>query len=227
MNIIEAVEKKEKKEGKIIYSFSIENEMFEAHNTYGQKPILTLFHHGTECGKLEIPNKKVQLTINTEKTPINITAWIETGILTYLSGRTIGGAGIEINGKPVQHTLADPNTHIKSGKTGLFALLFLYIINSIFQIVTGGIYTGIFYLLLIIILLVAILKYKKWQTFSLIAGIILALLQFFDYIIGIFFMIQAGELNPNISMLIWIAIRVGILVNLFNAFKWKLKLKKQ
>ena len=223
MNVIEAVEKKEKKEGKIIYSFSVDNEKFRAHNNYGPKPTLTFFHNKKECGKVEIPNEKVQFSITTKKSTINITAWVETGILTYLTGRIIGGAGIEIDGKPVQHTLADPGTHIKSGRTGLIVLLILYAINSVIQIFTGDVLVGILYFFSIIILLVAILIFQKWQTFSIISGFVLAIMQFFDYLLGIFVMIQGGEGDPNISMIIWIAIRAGVLINLFNALKWKLK----
>ena len=185
MNVIEAVEKKEKKEGKIIYSFYVDNEKFKAHNNYGHKPTLTLFHNKKECGKVEIPNEKVQFSIAGKKSTINITAWVETGILAYFTGRIIGRAGIEVDGKPVQHTLADPDTHIKSGKTGLIVLLFLYAINSVIQILTGDVLVGIFYFFAIIILLAAVLKFKKWQTFSLVSGLLLAIMQFFDYLIGI------------------------------------------
>jgi hypothetical protein len=37
----------------------------------------------------------------------------------------INGVGIEADEKPVQHTLADPETHIRNGRAGLYFLVFI------------------------------------------------------------------------------------------------------
>ena len=219
MDTIEAIETKLKKEKKIVYSFSLENENFEAHFNYGKKPDLILLHNGTQIGVVNKRGDKVPFSVNTEKAPINITAWMESDISTWLFGRK--GVGIQVDGKPVQHTLADPNTHIKGGKTGLLLLLFIFALKSVVQIITGDKGTAVIYFVPILLLILLALMYKKWLTFALIAEAVLSVLEFADYITAVLGNIKNG--GSPITVIFWIAFRVGVFAYLFDAFKWKRK----
>jgi len=215
---IKATETKFKKEKKTVYAFSIGNNNFEACFSNGKKPALVLSHNGTQIGVVEKAGNKVPFTVNTENAPINITAWIEGGFSSWLFGKTQGGIGVEADGKPVQHTLADPGTHIKAGKTGLFLLLLLLALKGIFSIVSQSIAAAALFFVLMLIVLAAILMYKKWLTFALYAGLVLSALETVDYVSGIPAVIQSG-IRP-VSMGVWVLYRVSIFANLFNALIW-------
>ena len=220
MDIIEAVEKKEKKDKKIVYSFTLENEGYEAHYDYGKKPGLTFLHNGTQVGVVEKAGNKVSFRVNENK-PVNITAWIEGGVSSWLFGKTQGGVGIEVDGKPVQHTLTDPETHIKAGKVGLCILVFIFAFKTVVNIATAGVIVGMIYLIPLLILLAALLRYKKWLSFALYAGVILSILEMIDYLLGIPSILQARSSLP--TLVIWIGLRISAFANLFDALKWMRK----
>lgn len=212
MQIIEAKKTKFKKEKKIVYSFLYENEEFEASVIYGKKPSLTLLHKGTQIGFIDKSGGKAFLNVDTDKAPVKITAWMMAG------GRVIQ-IGIIIDGKPVQHTVADPNTHIKSGRIGLIIALIINAINSIFQIAIGDMSTAVIFIVPFIILLVLTLAYKKWLTFALIAGIILSVLELAGYLMGIPYNVKNDIYL--IQMIYWTALRVITVVLLVEALNWK------
>ena len=220
MDIIESVEKKVKKEKKISYSFSIENENFEANYVYGKKPVLTLLRNGTQIGIVETPNSRFPLSIDTEQGQKNITVWIEAGGSSWLTGKTTGGVGIEVDGKPVQNTLSDPSVHIKGGKTGLLIVLFLFALKTIFHTFSGDMITAVLYLIPVFILLIAILKYQKWLKFALISGAALAIFEMIDFAVGVF---QSGF---QVSFIFWFLFRLSGLVLIFTALKWSRKVKE-
>ena len=138
------------------------------------------------------------------------------------------GVGIEINGNPVQHTLADPETHIKKGKYGLYFLLFIFGLKSIITYygtykensfhILAGIYTAIYFVPLVIVLLGAI-KYNIWTKFSIISGLILASLELIDFLIA--------QFNNTISsnhLVYGMLIRAYVIYLLYHALKWKQKM---
>jgi hypothetical protein len=119
MNVIAATVKKEKTNKKIIYSFSVNNDAFEAHYFSGKKSTLEIMHNESLLGAIDKPKTKFEFVANPETSPVKITAWIDNGnSISSFIGK-INGVGIEADGKPVQHTLAVPETHIKNGRVGL------------------------------------------------------------------------------------------------------------
>jgi hypothetical protein len=230
MAIIEAIVKKDKVDKKIIYSFVINNETLEAHYFFGKKASLEITHNGVLLGTINNPKIKHDYIINQEANPTKITAWIDNGNSFSAFMGKLKGIGIEIDGKPVQHTLSDPETHIKNGRSGLYFLLFIlgfkciwtYYIN--FKEYTSHIVAGIstvVYFVPLIIVLVATIQYARWTTFAIITGIILAVLELFDYAMGIPNSITSG--TNGASLLIWILIRISALCMFYNAWKWKRK----
>ena len=228
MIIIDAVKKD--KDGITIYYFSVDNEEYEAHYTYGTA--LAILHNGIQIGVVEKPKDKVLFTVNTGQSTFNITAWFDFNLKDNVISRLLigkaQGAGIKINDNPVQYTLADPNTYIKGGKNGLLIFLFLYAFKSIFQIVSGDSFVAILYIIPFFIFLVAVIQYQKWLSFSLIAGVILALIEVLDFTSGIgdvIVEVDARSLPSMLWFLFIIGIRTKALCYLFRALKWKSKVK--
>jgi hypothetical protein len=228
MDILEAAEKIDKKNKTVIYTFAVDGEMFEARYAYAKKPVLELLHNGTQFGIVDTPKEKFQFVIDTEKAPVHITAWIDNGGSAASFFGNVKGVGIEVEGRPVQFTLADPGVHIKNGKAGLFVLLLIFAFKSIwtyyntFSTYASHIVAAIstlVYLIPLLIVFVSICTYKTWVMFSLISGGVLSVLELIDYIFGILGSLQSGE--AVVSSLVWILIRVSALYLLYNALKWK------
>jgi hypothetical protein len=229
MDIIKAAQKIEKKNRTVIYTFPVDGGTVEARYVYANnKPTLELLYNGTRFGFVDKPKEKFQFVVDAEKTPVHITAWIDSGSLSALLFGKAQGAGIEVEGRPVQFTLADPGTHIKNGRAGLFVLLVIFAFKSIwtyyntFSAYTSHIAAAIsmlVYLVPLFIVLISILVYKKRVVFSLIAGGVLSVLELVDYIIGILGSLSSGE--TAVSLLVWVVIRLSALYLLFNALKWK------
>jgi hypothetical protein len=230
MAVIDAIVKKDKIDKKIVYSFGMNNETLEAHYFFGKKSSLEIIHNGVLLGVINDHKTKYDYIINPETNPIKVTAWIDNGNSFSAFMGKLKGVGIEIDGKPVQHTLADPETHIKNGRSGLYILLFIlgfkciltYYIN--FKEYTSHIVAGIsaiVYFIPLIIALVATIQYVRWTTFAIITGIIFAFLELVDYAMGIPNSITSG--TNGASLLIWILIRISALCMFYNAWKWKHK----
>jgi hypothetical protein len=236
MNAIEATVKKEKAGKKTVYYFAVNSDLFEAHYFAGKKYTLEIMHNGSLLGTIDNPNPKTKFEFiaNSEANPIKITAWIDNGnSISSFIGK-INGIGIEVDGKPVQHTLADPETHIKNGRTGLYILLFIlgfkciwtYYINfkEYASHIVAGI-SGAIYFIPLVLVLIAAIKYTRWTTFAIITGIVLSLLEMLDYAIAIPGSISSG--TNGVTLVIWIAIRISTLYLLYNAWKWKQNKKER
>jgi hypothetical protein len=224
VNIIESKMKREKKDRKIIYAFSVNNELFEAHYCYGDKPTLTFFHNNNQFGYIYVLNIKVQYSVETETELINITGWIEKSSSSWFSIPKQEGVGIEIDGSPIENTFTDPNTHIKAGKAWLIALLIVYALKGIILTFLVDPIEGIGYIIPVLITLFFIMMYRKITKISLIGGISLAILELIDYVGGV--ILQFSSQKPML-ILTWIILRISITWNLINAFRWLLKAKKR
>jgi len=228
--MINSTVKNEKKINATIYSFDANNEHFTANYIYGKKPRFELFHNGSLIGSSEQLKTRSEFTINTEYEALNITVWLEQNNFAAYIGK-LNGIGIEVNKNPVQNTLADPEVYVKYGRSGLFILLFILTVKSIFNYyqiykayeshLVSIISDSVYVIPLILVALMAIF-YKRWTMFALIAGIAISILEFTDYAIAL-----PGSLpNTNIIMVIlWIFFRVSVILILFNALKWKRKSK--
>ncbi|QQO10042.1 hypothetical protein [Breznakiella homolactica] len=232
MNVIEAAAAKEKQTKKIIYSFSVQNETFEAHYFKGKNPSLELLYNGTPVMTADKPNTRFTYEIQKGSTPVKITLWIENAAYSVFIGK-VNGIGIEVDGIPVQHTVTDPGTHIKNGRTALYALLFILAVKSLFTYfstfseysshLVAGI-SSTLYLIPLLLIAAAAVKYAQWTRFALIAGMVVSIIEMLDYILAVPGSIASG--TNGMTMVIWIALRISVWCTLYNAFKWKSKQKE-
>jgi hypothetical protein len=204
---------KDKRNKKTTYSFAVNNDVFEANYFSTRKPKLEIISNNSVLGVIERPNAKSEYVINQETNPVKITAWIDKGNIT---GK-VNGIGLEVNGEPIQHTLADPEIHIKKGRLGLCFLLLILLLK-----VMVGFHNNVYliYLIPLIIVLTAAIKYKSWTEFSIIAGLILAILEMLEYV---FTVTVLPSLLHKGYVFFWSFVRIGIINLLFNAWKWKRK----
>jgi hypothetical protein len=221
MTVIESIVTKDKKEKKDTYAFTINGESFEAHHYSGKQSKLEIIHNGTPLGTVDKPKAKSEYVLNEGENAVKITAWIEKGSFMSFTGSS-GGIGIEINGKPLQHTVADPEVHIKNGLTGLYFLLIVFVLKCIFTLFTdGGIVGAILYLFPLAIVVVATIKYKSWTKFSIISGFVLAVLEMVEFMVGLI------DGMGNAGAVVWIFLRIAAIACLFNALKWQRKVNKK
>jgi hypothetical protein len=231
MNIIKSTVTKEKKNKKTIYSFSFDNEIFEAHYIMSKKPTVELFHNGSHLGLINDLKVKHDFLINPDSNPMKLTIWIEFNIYSIYIGK-INEIGIKIDENTVQNTLADPEAHIKNGRSGFFVLFLIlgfkciFIYYSIFKEYSSHIVSGIsmiVYLIPLLLALIAFIKYVQWTKFALITGIIISVLEMLDYLIALPNSIMTG--TNGASLLIWILIRISVICIFFTTLKWKIKSK--
>ncbi|GBU28341.1 hypothetical protein R84B8_01899 [Treponema sp. R8-4-B8] len=228
MNSIKAEISKEKASKKIIYSFEVNNDAFKAYYFPGKKSTLEISHNGSSLGTIDNPKAKSEYTVNSETKPVKITAWIDNKLsLASFLGK-VKGIGIEVDGRPVQNTVSDPETHINIGRSGLYILLFFLIIKSAWTYYSSyknyeyhivSIISSSIYFIPFIYVLILTIKYKTWTTLAIISGVILTALEMIDYIIGI----PASVTSTGSSFVVWIIIRLSALYVLCNAFIWRRK----
>ena len=233
MKVINSTVKKDKKANLISYSFDINNEHFIANYIYGKKPRFELFHNNSLIGSSEQIKNKMEFSVNSEMEILNIVIWLEYNNYNAFFGK-LNGVGIELNGNPIQNTLADPDVYINNGRGGFFILMFILLVKSIFtyyQIfkeysshIISGISSSIYLIPLIIVILFTII-YKKCTMVALIIGSIILSLEFIDYILGVPNTLMAGSGSNAVSLIIWLAIRVSGFIMFYNAFKWYKKRK--
>ncbi|GHT80119.1 hypothetical protein FACS1894130_10740 [Spirochaetia bacterium] len=233
MEAIKSVVINEKKNKKIIYSFVIDDANFEAHYVMGKKQTLEIFQNGNQILAIDKPKEKRDCIVNFENNDIKIVAWMEQSSMIPGFVGKINGVGIEIDGIPVQSTLADPEVHLKNGRTGLYVLLAVLGLKTImtyynsFKAYSSHIVAGIIaliYFIPLIITLIDIVKFMKWTLFAIISGLIISILEFADYLVGLPDSIKSG--TNGMTLLIFILIRVSIIYLLFVALKWKGKNNK-
>jgi len=235
MTVIASTIKKDMKTKKSTYSFLINDIAFEAHYFFGKEPTLEILHNGSSLGIVSEKTTKFDFTVNAETFPIKITAWMNIGnTFSSILNPTNNGIGIEVDGKPVQNTLADPGYHIKNGKTAYYILLIILGIKSIFTYYTtfkgysshlvAAIACAI-YFVPFLLALAALIFYFRWTTFAVYFGFILSILEFIDYLFGLPDAIRSNA-NQMVSILIWMVIRISALWLFSNALKWKNKQKK-
>jgi hypothetical protein len=225
------------------YSFEINNEHFLVNYNYGKKPRFELYHNDLLIRASDLSNSRNNYSVNSESGIINITIWIEYSD-SYTEQYKTNGIGIEVNGNPVQNTLADPDLHIMEGLVGFWCLLFLLLIKSIITYITAyfeynshftSIFSSLIYFIPLLIVLFLIIIYKKWTKFALIICFIIAILDFIDYSVSLFIKLASGIDGKFldsfkmviIQIIIWLPIRIGILYLLYNAIKWRKKIEKK
>ena len=238
MKIINSTTNKDKKMKLITYSFTINNERFTANYAYGKKPRFDFLHNDTLIGSSEQIKNKSEFTVNTEYETLTITVWLEYNAYSMYIGK-LNGIGIEVNKNPVQHTLADPDVYINNGRSGFFILLLILTVKSIYtyyQIFNQysshilSLYISAIYIVPLLVGIFLLFIYKRWTKFALIGGIIISILEFVDYGLGLPESLRTGSGSNAAMMLFWIALRVCILFIFYNAFKAKTKsntMKKQ
>jgi hypothetical protein len=238
MKIINSTTNKDKKMNLITYSFNINNDRFTANYIYGKKPKIEFFHNDTLIGSSEQIKNKSEYIINTDYETLTITVWLEYNVYSMYLGK-LNGIGIEVNKNPVQHTLADPEVYINNGRSGFFILLLILAIKSIYtyyQIFIEysshilSLYVSAIYIVPLLAALLFLYIYKRWTKLALIGGIIISILEFVDYGLGLPESLRTGSGSNAAMMLFWIALRVCVLFIFYNAFKAKTKsntMKKQ
>jgi len=236
MTAISSTIKNDMKAKRTTYSFTVNDAAFEAHYSFGKNPTLEIVHNGASLGTISEKNTKVDFTANAETFPVKVTAWMNIGnaFVTFFNSAN-NGIGIEVDGKPVQNTIADPEYHIKSGKGAYYILLVILGIKSIFTYFSmvkeyashfvAAIASAVYIVPLLLALLVLIF-YSRWTTFAIYFGLILSILEFIDYLSGVPSTIQSGTNFNPVSILLWVGFRVSVLLIFFNALKWKIKQKK-
>jgi hypothetical protein len=229
MYTITATLTNDKKNKKNVYAFSVNNEAFEAHYCYGvfanrKGALLELFHNGALLGTVEQPKTKHSFTVDSEAGPVGITAWVDGGqsFSAFLSNRG-SRAGIEVDGKPVKHTLTDPGTHIQAGRAALFFLLFIFALKTGVTYLDAGFAAVIYFIPFLLTLLAAIL-YTRLTLFALISGLVLAILEMADFSVGLYDSLLYGGRNSGLAW--WLVMRVCVLCLLINALRWRAKQKK-
>jgi len=231
MKIINSTTNKDKKTNLITYSFNVNNERFTANYVYGKKPRFDFFHNDTLLGSSDQIKNKSEFTVNTDYETLTITVWQEYNVYSMYIGK-LNGIGIEVNKNPVQHTLADPEVYINNGRSGFLIILIILAIKSIFtyyQIFTEysshilSLYISAIYFVPLLIALFFVYIYKHWTKISIIGGMIISILEFVDYGLGLPESLRTGSGSNAAMMLFWIALRVCVLFIFYNAFKAKIK----
>jgi hypothetical protein len=231
MKIINSTAIKDKKMNLIVYSFNVNNERFTANYVYGKKPKFEFFHNDTLIGSSDQIKNKSEFIINTEYESLTITVWLEYNVYSMYIGK-LNGIGIEVNKTPVQNTLADPEVYISNGRSGFFILLLIlgvksiYTYYQIFQEYNSHIVSTISSAIYIVPLLAGLILlyiYKRWTRPALIGGIIISILEFVDYGLGLPASLKADSGSNAAMMLFWIALRVCVLFIFYNAFMAKTK----
>jgi len=107
---------------------NVNNIYFKASFIHTRSPSFEITQNGSLLGKTDKINTRFDYTVDSGAEPLKITAWIH-----YRTGRTesVNELGIEVNGKPVQHTTADPEVHIKPGRVWLFIFLPFLLLQSV------------------------------------------------------------------------------------------------
>jgi len=238
MKIINSTTNKDKKTNLITYSFNVNNERFTANYVYGKKPRFDFFHNDTLLGSSDQIKNKSEFTVNTDYETLTIMVWQEYNVYSMYIGK-LNGIGIEVNKNPVQHTLADPEVYINNGRSGFLIILIILAIKSIFtyyQVFTEysshilSLYISAIYFVPLLLALFFVYIYKRWTKIAIIGGMIISILEFVDYGLGLPESLRTGSGSNAAMMLFWIALRVCVLFIFYNAFRAKIKsntMKKQ
>jgi len=222
MELIKAVRKGNWKDKKVVYSFSVENEAFEAHYYYGHEDrALALLHNGTPVGDIIYkPKERVEYHVDAGGKTLTIAAWFE-------GGATKGGPGIEIDGRPVQHTLAGPHTrHIKGLRIGLILLAILFgirmalIVRKADTTDTELIMAMVYFFSMLFVLALAD-RYLLWAPFTILAGVAFSILELIGPIARLIPVLSAGMIPvPSPISLLLIPLRIVALFYIVTSCIW-------
>jgi len=204
-----------------IYSFEVDGESFDAfYYTKGKylqgEPVLEIMHNGSLIGTIETQDTKNEFTAKS----LRITAWINRWTYLGKSKRV----GIEVNGEPVQGTLADPEIHVKYGRLALILYSFLLLCGSYIDYAAAateygshivGIIASATSLSLFLFFIILIIEYKRCAKFALLAGIVLTIIE-----IILLFALPNDYGSKAIN---WAYLRVTLLYVFYNSLKWKHK----
>jgi len=211
----------EKKTRNQVYSFEINNEVFKAYYSVGKNSSLRITQNEIEIGKIDEKKTKFEFTAGSLK----IVAWIDDGFSLASLLYKIKGIGIEVDGVPIQHTLAAPETHIKYGRIGLWVLLLFLGIYSLASYSDAfedddpaiiAVIASAIYLIPFIITLIGIITYKSLTSFAIITGIVFTIQELLKLPGSLDF----GSIYIDCIMLYP---RMIVLYALCNALKWKRK----
>jgi len=227
--MVKCTVEKDKIEKIIKYHFEHNNEIFEARYIISKKPTVELLHNGSHLGFIDDLKIKHDYIVNTDTTPIKVTVWIEYNIYSTYIGK-INGLGIEIDEKPVQNTLADPETHIKNGRSGFYVLFFILLLKCIITYYSNykeyfshivSIISSMVYFIPLLFSFIVFIKYFKWTKFALFTGLIISILEMVDYLYALPNSIIKG--TNGATLLIWILLRIATICIFIGALKWKVK----
>ena len=236
MEVIKAEASRDKKNKKIIYSFNVNNIYFKASFIHTRSPSFEITQNGSLLGKTDKINTRFDYTVDSGTEPLKITAWIH-----YRTERTdsVNELGIEVNGKPVQHTTADPEVHIKPGRVWLFVFLPFLLLQSVLTYIyaietflsaeyasrmtalqpyiASGLLSAVYFIPFIFVLITAI-KYKTRTMLALISGIVISALDMISCVLVYFFFPAYAT-----CFIITFIIQIRVLWELCTALKWKRK----
>jgi len=122
-------------------------------------------------------------------------------------------------------TSPDYEFNIQKGRKGLWLLVFVIGLKVVLGVAIGNVETLVYVIPLIVVLLAAI-KYNSWNTFAIYAGLVIAVLEILDYAVGT---ITDFANTSSISLpfvIVFMGLRISALNYMITALKWKIKQKK-
>jgi len=223
MTAIKAQITKDKESKATIYSFQANGEQFAAYLVPPiTNPTLHIQHNETTLGTIMWKidkNRKFQYTVNTKTEPLTITVWLDLDGKPRSNRKSIG---IEVNGEPVQHTLADPQLilekKLESSSLILLGFIFMIIPFGPFEQPMKSIDLSYIYFIPFLIGIILAIKHKSYTLFAIFSNIYLLILE-------IIHILDLGTFS-NSFIAMWFSIRIGILFALCYTFKEERELKK-
>ncbi|MCB1305858.1 MAG: hypothetical protein KDK37_16335 [Leptospiraceae bacterium] len=228
MKIIEATQRNKKHTQTV--RFTIGGEHFEARYHKKDSGSVELFHAGQLIGKANQADNPKTVTVYSGEDTLNLKFWcnITPGRLPFLPGGA-SGMGLEVNDRPVQHTVADPGVQINQGKTALYILVGLLLFKSVYVfaqnmlqeqgLLVSLIAVGI-YLVPLAIVLTCIFTFDSVSSFALWAGMVISIIEVIDYSVGLVASILNHEFRFSFMLLFWIWLRISMLHLLYNSLHW-------
>jgi len=207
-----------------MYTFTVENEKIQVYYIYEKnKQSLEFFHNGISVAKAAYGKT---VTLDTDKGQINVKAWINRATsFEKFMGFSKDGVGIEVDGIPVKNTLADPDEYLNQGRVGLGFLLFtLAARGTLTYVFDRDLSLALVYYIPALVVLAALLIYKKFLLLSLIIGSILGIIELVDYVTTIPGTMMKPGGSSLLSMSIiggWLMFRVRMITGFYTAFKWR------
>ncbi|MCX7820694.1 MAG: hypothetical protein N2258_03365 [Brevinematales bacterium] len=209
--------KKIKKSDKVVYVVNIDSSKVEVEYLFFENKI-KIFIDGALFEESLSQNIEKHFTIENETHHIKIS---KSSIVRYKKELEIF-----IDGKPVENTPADPYFFIAKTRIILVFYFFIMVLKIIFLILRridwryylSIIFSLYFYFILAILLLIISISYKKTPKFSIIFGLVIAIVEALDYVLWQFlYLTPLAIINGMISLSFWILWRVCLILLLIKA----------